>query len=59
MQNFQVFLVKVCQDCVEVRNRDGFGILGAIAIARFPNDPAGVQTPDGLRDCSIELIVGI
>jgi hypothetical protein len=34
MQNFQVFLVKVCQDCVEVRNREGFGILGAIEIMR-------------------------
>jgi hypothetical protein len=36
MQNFQVFLVKVCQDCVEVRNRNGFGILGAIESGAVP-----------------------
>jgi hypothetical protein len=36
MQNFQVFLVKLCQDCVEVRNREGFGILRAIESLTVP-----------------------
>jgi hypothetical protein len=42
MQNFQVFLVKVCQDCVEVRNREGFGILGAIENYALSQNPPGV-----------------
>jgi hypothetical protein len=45
MQNSQVFFDKVSQTLVKVRNNGCFWDLRAIAIVRFPNDPAGVQTP--------------